>query len=333
MKSKLERLGQKLQKHVLGPIVNPLYLDLGADHISTVFLAGTERSGTTWVSEVINYKRDHRYMFEPFWGLRVPECRDFLMQQYIRPEDRPPSYLRAADAILSGQIRNPWVDKFHRTFVARRRLIKDIRANLFLKWLYRQYPGLPIILLLRHPCAVARSYLRRRNPYLDLNVYLQQPELVDDFLAPLVGEIRSAETDFEKIVFRWCIENYVPLHQFQKGQIHLTFYEQLCTEPESALDGMFGFLERSYDRSIYRQLRTPSPEARGQAAILTQNNLVSSWTKDVSDDQVKRMVEILGLFGLDRIYDADPMPHPDGAYALLKSEQERPAQTTTSRHL
>jgi hypothetical protein len=34
---------------------------------------------------------------------------------------------------------------------------------------------------------------------------------------------------------RWCIENYVPLKQFKRGEIHLAFYESFCERPESEL--------------------------------------------------------------------------------------------------
>ena len=44
-----------------------LYVDLEkGDHRSSVFLAGSGRSGTTWLSEIINHRRGYRYVFEPF---------------------------------------------------------------------------------------------------------------------------------------------------------------------------------------------------------------------------------------------------------------------------
>lgn len=37
-----------------------------------VFVAGSRRSDTTWLQEIINYRRDHRILFEPFFHARVP---------------------------------------------------------------------------------------------------------------------------------------------------------------------------------------------------------------------------------------------------------------------
>ena len=39
-------------------------LDWNGDLGRTVFLAGTARSGTTWLSELINHRNDYRYIFE-----------------------------------------------------------------------------------------------------------------------------------------------------------------------------------------------------------------------------------------------------------------------------
>jgi hypothetical protein len=37
----------------------------------------------------------------------------------------------------------------------------------------------------------------------------------------------------------------------------------------------------------------------------------------VTDAQLERAVEILGLFGLDRVYGEGAMPDPSGAHALM----------------
>jgi hypothetical protein len=36
--------------------------------------------------------------------------------------------------------------------------------------------------------------------------------------------------------------------------------------------------------------------------------------------QLERALEILALFGLDRIYGEGPMPDPSGAYSLMRGK-------------
>jgi hypothetical protein len=302
--------------YVMGPMTRApfsrlfgtLHLDLDRDHRSSVFLAGSGRSGTTWVSEIINHRNGYRLIFEPFHpGI----CKNFRRKQYLRPDDRREEYLGLARKVLTGGLRSSWTDRFNRKFVARRRLIKDIRANLLLGWMRENFPGMPIVLLLRHPCAVAAS--RLALGWRDsLSETMEQEELVEDFLSPMEAEIRAARHAFERHVFSWCIDNYVPLRQFGPGEIHLAFYENFVVHPEDEIRRLFAFLGEDFDRRVYRALRRPSPLSRKG-----ESPSVDAWRHSVSGSQLERAVEILGLFELDRLYGEGTMPNPSGAHALM----------------
>ena len=70
-------------------VLGALHADLGrGDHKSSVFLAGSGRSGTTWVSAVINHQGAYRLVFEPFHPGKVRMMRGFRRRQYLRPGDR-----------------------------------------------------------------------------------------------------------------------------------------------------------------------------------------------------------------------------------------------------
>jgi len=293
-------------------LLGGLHVDLGkGDHRSSVFLAGSGRSGTTWVSKMINHRNGYRFVFEPFNPSKVRILRHFRRKQYLRPDDRREEYLGPARTILTGELRNPWADRFNRKFVARQRLIKDIRANLLLGWMRENFPGMPIVLLFRHPCAVVAS--RLALGWRDvLSETMEQEELIDDFLLPVEAEIREARGGFERHLFSWCIENYVPLRQFGPGEIHLSFYEGFLAHPEHELRRLVAFLGETFDRRIYHALKHPSALSReGEVAS------VDAWQRSVTGRQLERAAEILGLFGLDRVYGEGVMPDPSGAHALM----------------
>jgi hypothetical protein len=297
-------------------LLGRIYVDLGkGDHRDAVFLAGSGRSGTTWLSEVINYKGAYRYVFEPFNPARVRAFGHFRSKQYLRPGDVREAFLEPARLALSGDLKDPWTDRFNTKFVARRRLIKDIRANLLLGWMRANFPGMPIVLLLRHPCAVVSSRLAlgwKDN----LGETMAQEVLVEDFLLPVEAEIRAARDDFERHLFLWCIDNYVPLRQFARGEIHLVYYEDLLENPEDGLRSLFGFLGEDMDDRVYGRLGRPSPLSRRGAPLLS----VDGWRAHVSARQLERACEILALFGLDRVYGEGPMPDPSRAYSLMKGK-------------
>lgn len=295
-------------------LLGGLYLDLNRDYRNTVFLAGSGRSGTTWLSDVINYRREYRFIFEPFHPGRVSICRHFNSKQYLRPDDRREEFLAPARKILSGAVHSPWTDRFHRRFLARRRLIKDIRANLLLGWLRANFPSMPMVLLMRHPCAVAAS--RMALGWQDnLDETMRQQELVTDFLCPMEAEIRAAKTPFVRHVFLWCIDNYVPLMQLSEGEVHLIFYENLITHPERELSPLFAALGTDLDTTVYQKMKNPSPLSRKIAAHSSPND----WWRRIDKAELRRAFEILALFGLDRVYGEDPMPDAEASRAMMRS--------------
>ena len=127
------------------------------------------------------------------------------------------------------------------------------------------------------------------------------------------AEIRAAKDDFERHLFLWCIDNYVPLKQLGPQDVHLAFYENLLARPEAELQCLFSFLGEDFDDRLYRRLGRPSPLSRKNAARPS----LEGWRTRVSARRLERTIEILGLFGLDRLYGEGTMPDPSGAHALM----------------
>jgi hypothetical protein len=306
----------KLKKRIF--IDHKIFIDLG-NYKNTVFLAGTGRSGTTWVQNVINHDATYRIMFEPFQSRKIELLRAWNFRQYLRPDNRNPVFLRPASVILHGQIKDPWIDQLNTRILTNKRLIKDIRTNLILRWIKENFPQIPIIFLLRHPCAIAASKIKL-GWEAHLEEFLSQDELLDDFLSPYQSDIAKAKDPFEKFIFSWCVENYVPLKQFRPGEILVIFYEDFYLHPQQNIEAIRSFLHtplkpnsRSFSEEILRQ---PSSTSRKDSAIFSQANPIDYWRKDINDLQIKRAVEILSLFGLHRIYNEGNLPLLNGKQSL-----------------
>ena len=316
--------------------VRSVHVDLGGDASTTTMIAGTGRSGTAWAVNIANYDNAARYLFEPFNPYEVPVCARFRYRQYLRPDDVDPAYVEPARAVITGRVRNPWVDRFNRRLVSRRRIIKEIRANLMLKWLKNRFPEMKLVLMLRHPCADANSRLRLgwRSHVDEL---LGQPDLVADHLLPFRSVIRSAGSPFEEYVVFWCIENYVALRQLNRADVHLIFYEELCARPREAVERLFAFLGRPVTPAVFRRLAQPSELSREESAVMSGASLLDDWRAQVSPEVVARAMRILASFGLDAIYSAETsMPDVEAAVAMLGGAHASGArgnreESTTSR--
>lgn len=291
------------------------------DSDKMVVLGSMGRSGSTLLANVINSDNVYRILFEPFFPEKVEEARDFIYPLYIRPDSLDARLLAAARKILSGQIASSWIDRDGGTNFQDRLLIKDIRINLFLRWLYNNFPGLKIILLMRHPCAVVQSWLD--SGFGDGTVarerLVSQPFFLEDYGPYVRDEYINAGDAFDRLVFFWCVYYRVPLQQFGEGKIHIVFYENLFLDTQSELSLLFSFLEERYsETAVLDVLATPSSTTRGDSDILQGGDKVNGWRKKVSDDRTKRVVDIMNFFDMGDLYcPTTSKPNRDAALRLL----------------
>jgi hypothetical protein len=321
-----------------------LIVDRNGDWRKSIFVSSGARTGSTWVSQLINYNNAYRYMYEPFISMPLgyPEIFEALPDNrilYLRPDDPNAKYVAQAQYIISGRFKHPRTDQYNTRFIVDKRLVKEVQSNLWLKWLKTHFPQLPVVLLLRHPIPTIRS---RYAEYFDLplerraeidddvaarNAHYRelafgQPNLVADHLEALRSALEGAETVMEQRTVIWCIQNYVPLRQFKRGEIYLTFYEKFCVDPENEIRRISQHLgEPIDDASLARflaRLRRPSANSKLKAEMLDGWKMVSSWQKKTPADDVRQAQGVLKIFGLDRIYDAaEPLPDVDAANAYL----------------
>ncbi len=278
-----------------------------ASQRKTVILAGTGRSGTTWLTDIINFRGNYRVMFEPFHSNKINILKDWNYRQYLRIGTKDKKYLKPAKKILSGKIRHRWIDRFNNGTFYGKRIIKDIRINLLLSWIKENFPHIRIILLLRHPCATAVSKIKLKWDS-HLEDFLTQEFLMDDHLNEFKLQIINANDDFSKHIFMWCIENYIPLKLLNNELMHTVFYENLCTSYEEEVKYLFDYLDIGFDSEVLKIADKASTLSRNDSQIVTGGNLVTDWKNHITEVQMKKAVEILKLFGLDKIYNESFYP-------------------------
>ncbi|MEO1129077.1 MAG: sulfotransferase [Planctomycetota bacterium] len=297
-----------------------------------VLIAGSGRSGTTWLAELVNHRRDCRVLFEPFFAREVPAAAAFHRRQYVRPGDDRPDLAGAARAILGGEVRGPWIDaQTTARFAYHRRIAKEIRGNLFLPWLRTVMPDMPIILVVRHPCAVIASQVRMgwKAHVRDLP---EQDALLADHLEPHRDLLAGLSDDDDDVIARsallWCLETRVPLTMSSRDEIHVMFYEHLVREPEQELARLGTLVDDSELTTLAGDaLSRPSALARPWSAVQRGDDPVESWTSQVQPREQRIVEQMLTRFGLDRVYPG-PMPDPAAAWALMQPSQTADAEQT-----
>jgi len=285
------------------------YRDVGGAEAAMV-VSGMARSGTTWLAELVCAESACRLIFEPFHNGRVREYARFEYHQYVRPGAPAPELAAFSDRLLRGEVRGPWVDRQAAHLRPRCRLVKAVRGSLLLGWLRARYPELPIVCLVRHPCANVASFMRLGwSSDEDLASILRQNDLIDDHLVDRLEITRRATLPHQRHAVLWSILNSVPLRQFHEGGAHFVHYEALVERPHDTMPALFEALGRSFDSSLYDRLERASRTARrGRASAQGTEGDDPDWKKRLGPAAADDVLEIVHGFGLGDLYDDQGRP-------------------------
>jgi hypothetical protein len=172
-------------------------------------------------------------------------------------------------------------------------ITKFIRANLMLGWLRRKYDA-RIVLLLRHPAAVAESKMRLGERDWDSNALLRPYRQCQSSLArelPNLGEILTHSlTVAAAHAVAWCIENVIPLRHADDHGYCVVFYEELVENADSEWKRIVDFLglERTSGGFTCR---------------------VDSWMGRLGYADRSQIGDVLNLFGVEVYGVENPMPN------------------------
>jgi len=232
-----------------------------------ILITSMGRSGSTWLADLINHKKKFNEVFEPFFPGNVPEAKPFGYYRFLESSNKNTEFPKLASLLMSGKIRNKWLDSGVVESGNKKILVKDIRTNLMLDWIKHNFPQLKIILLIRDPFEVANSWVRlnwKKIPLsddYDIDVILKQRQLLKSFpeIAGLVGDYKN-NTHFESVILEWCILNYVPLiqHTMNPDLCHIVSYNQLLGHPKRELKKVFNFIGEEFDENVLGKINSKS---------------------------------------------------------------------------
>jgi hypothetical protein len=222
------------------------FVDLGRGDGACLLVAGTARSGTTWLGNVLAHATRSRPMFEPFlqdatFGFSIRSCRCPALDQYqpyLAAEAEPGEWMREVDRILKGKVRHWWCDRSTPPGIYRRRTIKAVRINLLLDHLAARRPALKILFVVRNPYSVVNSQISTMKRgwimHWKPEYVLEQSRLMADWLEPYRPLIESSQGVVHRQAVKWCIENLIPLTQLPRYEnVRIVRYEALVREPRT----------------------------------------------------------------------------------------------------
>lgn len=304
--------------------------------LEPVLITGSHRSGTTWVSKILNSAPNTNLLREPFnphhrpgvfgadidtWYLYL---NDELGARYEQPFRSMLDFQYNASAELrslhsfrdAGRMVRDMTEMWR---AARnpgcRPLIKDPLALLSTEWIIDNFSA-KVVILMRHPAAFVSS-LKRVGWKISFNHLLNQPALMDRLPFDIRDQVSAAASNPPDLIERGAVlwnvlYSFVRDYLEGRDSIIVIRHEDLALSTEKQFKFLFQWLELEFTervrRTILRFSGSHNPkEARGNRVFAIKRNSAGSvytWKQRLTDDEtctVHRITEMLS----DRYYPAE----------------------------
>lgn len=323
MKKKIEKLqdirrsrginaaAKKVYEQIKREVFSRFYLD-GGGIDDAVLIAGSGRSGTTWLASMLSKKYNYRLIFEPFWNLHyeVKGQEDFFHHRYIPPGSGE-EYSSYINEVLSGEYRSEGTNSRNTHFFYKGRIIKTICANLFLPVIKKHFPSIPIVFIVRDPASVTVSRLQKKEfakPWgKHAHLFKRQDNLISRLKKHGVGHI-EVNNELEDHATTWCFENFLPLNEWDNNNYFLVvYYENLVLNTDQVLNKIFDYIsDESYikgysrDKTLKSEVLMTDPTRAKEIRENPKKHLLR-YREELSEEQLGRIKDIVDHFKLSHV--------------------------------
>lgn len=272
----------------------------------TAFLCSTVRSGSTWVSEVLNAITKCRVIFEPLASHKISSWE--YEERPCVPRDRDEPRLKGYFAsLLSGAIYQSWIDHIGFRPWSNAMIVKLVRAAFIIGWLRENFPTVPIALLLRHPIPTAFSAMK-----LGWECPLETITSFRCISSEVIGHIQQSlgysDSIFARWLTFWAVENSIALTEARRIGASVFFYESICDSPQNEFTRLASECGLPVQGFSYNRIRRPSATSRVSHEMSLEDR-IESWIGECSSEQYRIAERVIGTFGLEDIYRArSPWP-------------------------
>ncbi|MGB7443736.1 MAG: sulfotransferase [Coleofasciculaceae cyanobacterium] len=287
-------------------LIHDLLVGLTSASQPKIFLVGLPRTGTTWIASILNTADGIKYVNEPFNYQNIPETEPHFMQ-YLLAEDQDTEFERHCRNAFANHLTHPFVTFSLSSTYKRfgwfpgRVMVKDVHSFLALEWIARNISP-TIVIIMRHPCAVAASWFRigGKNEKA-IGQLLAQPRLFSDYLQPFEHVLNNAQTFWQKMGAYWGASYYVMLQQqLRYPDWILVKHEDFCFEPVQESKKLFAQLNLTWTTKTDQVL---SQSTRQHSGKPYQPQRVSSqepdkWKSQLTPQQIEQVRQFVQPFGI-----------------------------------
>ena len=239
-----------------------------------IFLTGTHRSGTTWLSSIISRSKEVNYIMEPFSDVNHrPWIFNTLLDHYYPyiSHYNSDKYYAATENVINYKfdylngIKNlrgfkdfiRFTRDMYRTnknrMNGKRCFIKDPNGLLMANWLFDKF-NMKIIIMIRHPAAFVSS-LKALEWNFPFETLLKQEQLMSEYFSQFETEMtdfcKNQKTIIEQGTLAWNILHHY-IAEMKKSQKEWLFikHEDISINLEKILPEIFEYIELDYTPEV-----------------------------------------------------------------------------------
>jgi hypothetical protein len=251
-----------------------------------VLVISLPRSGSSWVGEIMGHAEGALYLHEP---LTQTFHRTKTEPTLIEPEKAARWYRPAAQSAFAGlPLFNPWVVRIPAQWKpsarnGRKLVVKEVNP-LLCGWLSAAYQP-RVVLLVRHPAAVALSY--RRMGWFDLAEFQMG--------AP-------GESPWKRHGRRQghVLGQAISSLEENEASFMIVRYEDVCLRPQATFRKLFDFAGLRWTPEVQQLVRSKSSGGDRRAVFATERHsrsMVEAWRDEIHPRHLDDVLDGYGEAG------------------------------------
>jgi hypothetical protein len=275
-------------------------------NLNPIVLLGHDRSGTSWIGDVLASVSELVYCYEPLNPTSGFNGDWIGWRQYIARNESNNLYEQIFDPVFQGHLprinsikKLSW-EAYQRSIKPYRILVKETGGVLAGEFFAGRYDA-NIVIIKRHPIAVALSNLRqgRENAEKWRKIILAQKHLKDTYLNCCWHILENNyESDLNKMLAVISSTYKILYEQCCRYNWLLVSYEDFCLNPQQEFSKLFQSLNLTFSASVRSNIVQMSSQEQPGAysRYRISSNIVNCWRQQIDFKTLQALKNLYGQF-------------------------------------
>ncbi len=179
-----------------------------------------------------------------------------------------------------------------------RRLVKSVHSILAVRWIERKF-NVPLVLVRRHPFAVAASYLRLGLPDADRNIFAQ-PQFAKDCIEPAMAEAALRATHpVERLGYQLAaMERFIETYLRDHPRSLVVEHDALCTDPVAEFRTVCRRLQLPWTPVVEQAITESNRPGRGFQTERLRHEEIGKWKRELDTNHLRILERCFSVAGV-----------------------------------